>query len=75
MCIDFSGGNVLVAQKSLDGSEVCSVFEKVGGKGVAQCVAGDSFMDLCAESGSFDCFIKNLWMKMMPTRDLSFRGR
>lgn len=43
--IDLCGGNIGVAEKFLHYPEVRSPFQKVGGKGVAECVRGDFFGD------------------------------
>lgn len=45
MGIDFRRGNALVAQHALDGSQVGTSFQQVGGKGVAEGVWTDVFGD------------------------------
>lgn len=44
--IDFRCGYRLVAEHLLDGSQVGSPFEKVGGEGMAQRMRGDGFPDV-----------------------------
>jgi hypothetical protein len=41
MGIDLSGSNICVSQQLLDNPEIRPVFQKVGGKGVAQHVGSD----------------------------------
>ena len=43
--IDFRRGNALVAQHALDGSQVGTSFQQVGGKGVAEGMWTDVFGD------------------------------
>jgi Phage integrase, N-terminal SAM-like domain len=43
--VDHGGGDVAVAEKFLDGSDVGAVFQQVGGEGVAEGVAGGALGD------------------------------
>jgi len=45
MGIDRGGRDVPVAEQFLDGADVVSRFQKLGGKGMAEGVAGDGFGD------------------------------
>lgn len=47
MRIDFGRSNILVSQHLLDGAQVCSAFQKVCGKGMAESVRTDFLMDTC----------------------------
>lgn len=54
VCIDFCGGDALVAQHCLDGTQVGAPFQKMGGKGVAEGMGTDGFGDACSLSIEFD---------------------
>ena len=52
--VDLSGADVGVAEHGLDGAEVGTVHEKVGGKGMAQSVRRHMFRDAGEASVFFD---------------------
>ena len=47
MDVDLGGGDALVAEHLLDGTQVGAALEQVGGKAVAQCVWADNLADAC----------------------------
>ena len=47
MCVDLRRRDIAVAEELLDGSDVLSVLQEVRGEGVAEGVAGDSFVEIC----------------------------
>src|SRR5512136_1327946 len=58
--IDLGGGDVGVAQHHLDGADVRTTLQEVGGKGVAQGVRGNLLADSRSESISPDHLPKRL---------------
>ena len=52
--VDFGGAYAFVAEHSLNGTEVGSTFEQVGGKAVAEGVGTDGWADTCAQAELFD---------------------
>ena len=53
--VNLGGGNIGVAEHSLNGTEVCAVHKKVGGETVAEGVGGDVFGD----AGKASVFLDN----------------
>lgn len=45
MCIDLGGSNVSVTEKTLNGTQVGAIHEKVGSKTMTKSVRGDMFGD------------------------------
>jgi hypothetical protein len=45
MCVNHGGGNVRMAQKALDGTNIGAGLQQVGGKGVPKRVRGDALGD------------------------------
>ena len=43
--VDFGGGDGFVAEHFLDGAEVGTAFDEVGGEGVTESMGGDGFFD------------------------------
>ena len=56
VCINFRSGDGLVSQHTLDGPQIGSAFQQVGGEGVAEGVRTDSFGD----SGGFSQFFDDV---------------
>lgn len=70
MGIDFRRGNALVAQHALDGSQVGTSFQQVGGKGVAEGVWTDVLVMPALSASSL-----MRWNTMMRERLLPQRAR
>ena len=51
MGVDHRRFDILVSKQLLDGSNVLTVLEQVGGEGVAEGVRGDTFLDIRKLSG------------------------
>ena len=45
MGVDFGGANAFMTQHALDGTQVGSAFQQVGGEGVAEGVRADGFLE------------------------------
>ena len=54
-----------MAEELLDGADVGSAFEEMGGEGVPEGVAGGGFGDAGDADGLLDCSLENRLMKMM----------
>ena len=57
MGVDHGGFEVFVAEEFLYGADVVAVLEEMGGKGMAQGVAGYFFVEPCFFSRFFDPFL------------------
>ena len=58
MGVDHGGFDVLVTEKFLDGADIVSALEEVGGEGVAEGVGGDSLVHFCDAGGFADFFLE-----------------
>ena len=58
MRVDHRGLDVLVTQQILNGSDILTVLEQVGGEGVAECVAGDALLDTSEFGCAVDGFLQ-----------------
>ena len=65
MGVDHGGLDVLVPQKLLDGADVVTVFEEVGGKTVAEGVRGDGLVDMSEASGFFDRLLQSRFVHVV----------
>jgi len=54
-----------VPQQILNGSNVLTVLEQVGGEGVAECVAGDALLDTSEFSRTVDGFLQGAGADVM----------
>ena len=52
--VDHGGADILVPKKFLYGADVVAVLKEVGGKGMAEGVGADAFLDACFLGGFFD---------------------
>ena len=52
-CVDFGGGNLLVSEHHLNGSEVGSSLKQMGGKGMTEGVRADLFRNTCFGTVAF----------------------
>ena len=71
--IDLGGGDVLMAQQGLNGSQVGSAFNEVGREGMTQSVAGDAFGDVGSNSSPSQGLVEDLGMEVVTTGDSAFR--
>ena len=65
MGVDHGGGDVAVAEELLDGADVVAAFEEVGGEGVAEGVAGDSFGEVRFGGRSFDGALEDAFVEVV----------
>ena len=63
--IDHGGFDVFVSEQFLDGADIVSVLEEVSGKGVAEGVRGDGFIDLCFLGGFTYGTLENALIQMV----------
>jgi hypothetical protein len=66
MGIDHGGGDILVAQKGLNGTDVRTPLQKMGGEAMPECVGADMFLNAGPTYGIGNGFINGTWIEMMP---------
>ena len=69
MGVDHGGFDILVSEEFLNGADIVSVLEEVGGEGVAKGVGGDLLVDACDFCGFTNGFLGNGFVKMMAADD------
>jgi len=67
MRVDHCGLNIGVAEQFLDGSDIISVFQKMGCKAVPKSVNRDRLWNIGFLCGRFDLFLKGAGMNMMSS--------
>lgn len=67
--VDHCRFHVLVTEEFLDGTDVVTALQEVGGEGVAEDVRGDVFVNVCAAGGISDRFLYKRFMEVMTTGD------
>jgi len=65
MRVDHRRSHILVSKELLHSTDVVSIFEKMGGKGVPKCVTGSPFGDPRFLHGPFEGFLQNGCVDMM----------
>ena len=69
MCVDHGGFHIFVAEKFLDGADIITILEQVGGEAVAEGVGGDGFLDFGDLGGGFDGFLEAGFVNVMALFD------
>jgi hypothetical protein len=65
MSVDHGGFDVLMPEEFLDGADVVSVLEEVGGEGVSECVRGDVFVNFGGFGGGTDGFLQQAGVEVV----------
>ncbi len=65
MGINHGGAETIMAQQRLDGTDVHTALQKMGGKAVAKCMGADLFIDARLVYRPFDRLIDNARINMM----------
>jgi hypothetical protein len=63
--VDHGGRDVAVAEELLDGADVVSGFQKVGGEGVAEGVAADAFGEVGGQGGLSDSALDDRFVEVV----------
>jgi hypothetical protein len=64
--VDHRGADVFVAKKFLDGPDIVSCFEQVGGEGVPEGMAADMFDNSSFSDSFFYCPLEDCFMNVVP---------
>ena len=57
MRINHRGFYAFVPQQFLDGEDILSPFKQIGGRGVAEYIRGNMFVDFCRSGYYANCFL------------------
>ena len=71
MGVDHGGAHVFMAEELLDGTDVVTVLEQVGGKTVAKGVGGDALVKACFLNGLFNGTLEGGWVEVMAEEALT----
>jgi hypothetical protein len=63
--VDHGGFDVFVSEQFLDGADVVTVLEQVGGEGVAEGVATDALGDFGVAGSLFDSFLQATFVEVV----------
>lgn len=63
--VDHGGGDVRVAHQVLDGADVGSALEEMGGKGMTHAMGGGRFRDACLSHGGLELPLHGCFMEMV----------
>ena len=69
MRVDHRGLDIRMTQQLLDGPQISSRLQKVGGKGMPQRMRGDSFGDACFHSSPLEGLLVVFYVSVMPSDD------
>ncbi len=73
MGVDHGGLYVLVTEEFLDGTNIVSVFEQVGGKGVTEGVRGNKLIYFCEAGSLFDSPLEVCFAQVVTLFDAAYR--
>ncbi len=65
MSINHGGGDIVMAEKDLDGSDVCAALQEMSRETVPECMRADSFFKSNLFRCRFDGFIDRTRVNMM----------
>ena len=70
MSVDHGGANILVAEEFLNGADVISALEEVGGEGMTKSMTGDALFDGNFLGGLLDSSLKARGFEVMAADTL-----
>lgn len=73
MDIDHGGADITVAEQFLDGADVITTFEQMGGKGMAQGMGRGGFVYTTGSNRLFDGALQSLFMRMVTAHNAGSR--